>query len=184
MRFNVGWVVGLFLLVAGASILAKEVFHVDIPVFRIGFAAVLIYAGVSILLGVGGYRPPGVGQDMVVFSNAALVPDGEGKMNVIMGRGDLEVGPTLLGKALELNVVFGDAVLKLDPDVPARVVSTTAFGSTTLPDTSSTGFGDRTWTSPSWKAGAPAVDIRTNVVFGALRVQRADESPITASLAH
>lgn len=47
---NGNLILGSLLLLGGASILLKLFFDIDIPIFKLFFAAFLIWAGISILM--------------------------------------------------------------------------------------------------------------------------------------
>jgi hypothetical protein len=177
-RLTWGLMLGLFLLLAGLSVLAKEVFGVEIPVFRLAFALLLLYAGVSLLAGTAGYRTPRPWDEVVVFGVTELDVSGRDEATVLFGQGTVDLSSVQPPRKLTLNVIFGDAQLRYAPDTPLRIVSNTAFGATELPGGQTLPFGERQWTSPAWLADQPAIELTTNVVFGHLAL-RPQEGPLT-----
>jgi hypothetical protein len=175
MKMGCGVVIGLFLLAAGASIILNSVFKLDLPVFRSAVALLLIYAGFGLLLGGFGVHLPAFGGsgERVVFTDAELGPqagnDGEREMSVVFGKGrirlrDFQVSDEVT--ELRLNVVFGEGVVEIDPEVPVMVEASGAFGSTRMPDGNSVTFGTLTWRSPAFRPDAPHIRLRTSTLFG------------------
>jgi hypothetical protein len=179
-RLTWGLVLGLFLLMAGLSVLVKEVFGVEIPVFRLAFALLLLYAGISMLAGTAGYRTPRPWDEVVMFGVTELDASGRDEMTVVFAQGTLDLSGVQPPRKLILNVIFGDAQLRYAPETPLRIVSNTAFGGSELPDGQSLPFGERRWTSPAWRADEPAIELTTNVVFGHLAVHPTREGPALA----
>ncbi|HYW81970.1 MAG TPA: hypothetical protein VFB30_01865, partial [Spirochaetia bacterium] len=70
----------------------------------------------------------------------------------------------------EVNVVFGSGTLRLNPAMPVRVNMSSAFGTVEAPGGRSIAFGDMVYTSPSYKDGAPALEVHATAVFGRLTI--------------
>jgi hypothetical protein len=91
--------------------------------------------------------------------------------NVIFSTGTVDLsGVTLGGSSVrtQVNVVFGNATLRLNPAIPARVNMSSAFGTVEAPAGRSVAFGDTVYTTASYKDGAPALEVRATAVFGRL----------------
>jgi predicted membrane protein len=74
-------------------------------------------------------------------------------------------------RRVEVNVVFGSALVKIDPATPLEVEVNAAFGDARLPDQSTTALGSfRYRASNQDKQQAPKVRIKLNVVFGSCQV--------------
>jgi hypothetical protein len=53
-----------------------------------------------------------------------------------------------------------------------QIRMSSAFGSVRAPDGATVSFGDRTWSSPAYRDGAPALRIKAAAVFGSLAIRR------------
>jgi hypothetical protein len=169
---------GCVLIFFGLSLIARVVFHINIPVFRITFALVLIYLGVQLLFCGRWCRfiPRSVGGD-VVFSEGQMHYDAaRRRYSVVFGKGDLDIAaisPSDVSKtsiATEVNAVFGSCRIKINPAVPTKIKASAVFGSTSLPDGSSVSFGDRTYTTPSFVENAPHLYLKAAAVFGNVEI--------------
>jgi hypothetical protein len=163
---------GVVLIALGVWLLVRRTIPVHVPVVRILVGVLLVYAGIRVLV-----WGPAIGhRNTAVFSQTSIVAgsaDRENEYNVIFGSGDVDLRPlaaTDRSVGAQVNVIFGSAVLRLDPSVPARVHMSAAFGSVHAPDGRTVSFGDATYATPAWKEGAPALDVRAAAVFGSLRI--------------
>jgi len=163
---------GSVLFLAGASIIVKTVFKINIPFFRIGVALFLIYSGISILSAtfsrdrVSRQWPCGSSSASTVLPSAA-------KLDVVFSHGIIDLTETSLeGKGLkkEINVIFSSAEILISRDIPARVTVGGAFSATVLPDGSSISFGDYEYKTSAFTEGQPFLDLKLNVVFGNAKV--------------
>lgn len=164
---------GIVLCLLGVSMILKVVFHLDIPVFRIVLAGVLIVLGVRMLLGVSWKNGPI--RNAVMFSEGDLKPGaGDRDHVVVFGRGVMDlagVRPEDHKDPLELTVVFGSGSLRLDPTVPTKVTLSSAFGGAKVPDGTQIAFGTYVYRTPGQSDDAPFVDVRATVVFGEIKVE-------------
>ncbi|MDI6757215.1 MAG: hypothetical protein QME32_04250, partial [Endomicrobiia bacterium] len=170
---------GSILIFLGLSLIAKVIFHVNIPVFRIAFAFVLIYLGVQLLFCGRWCRftPRSVGGD-IVFSEGEMKYDasrreysvvfGKGMLNLASGLSPSDVSKNSVEK--EVNAVFGNCRVNINPAVPTKIKASAVFGAAVLPDGSSVSFGDRIFTTPSFKEGAPHLYIKVGAVFGSVEI--------------
>lgn len=174
MRIGCGTLFGSFLVLVGVSVIAREVFHVDVPVVRLGLAVGLIWFGVSILAGSVGVKVPSFTNtsDTVLFSSGDLDASGQRELNVVFGSGVIDLShvpaaspPTVV----TVNAVFSDATVRYDPAVPMRVTATSAFGRAALPNEGAVVFGERTWESPGFDPRGRGITVHATAVFGNLR---------------
>jgi hypothetical protein len=160
---------GVVLIVLGVWFLLRHAIPVHIPLFRVLLAVFLIWLGIRVIL-----RLPGGGdRNTLVFSESTMswAPDHGRDYNVIFSSGAVDLSGAPVGAEsvhAEVNVVFGSATLRINPSAPVRVTMTSAFGSVEAPNGRSVAFGDTVYTTPGWKAGAPALDVRATAVFGRL----------------
>ncbi len=163
---------GVVLIALGAWLLVQRSIPVHVPVGRILVGVLFVYVGIRVLV----WGPTLRGTGTTVFSQTTIVADRadrQNEYNVIFGSGDVDLRPLSApdrATDAQVNVIFGSAVLRLDPSLPVRVHMSAAFGSVRAPDGRTVSFGDAVYKTPSWKAGAPALDIRAAAVFGQLRI--------------
>ena len=111
----------------------------------------------------------------MVFSESSLQwsPSHGRDYNVIFSSGTVDLrGVELAGNTVrtEVNVVFGSGTIRLNPAMPVRVNMSSAFGTVEAPEGRSIAFGDTVYTSPSYKDGAPSLEIHATAVFGRLTI--------------
>ncbi len=162
---------GVVLILLGVSLILKWVLGIDIPVFRIVMALVLIYLGVRMLIGTAPSRVDG---NRALFAEAEFSGgEADRDYTVVFGRGNLDLRAAQVTDkdvAVDFSTVFGSGVIHLRKDVPARVKVTSAFGGARLPDGNQVAFGETTWRNAAYKEGAPALVVEAHVVFGGLEV--------------
>lgn len=165
---------GIVLCLLGVSMILKVVFNLDIPVFRIVMAGVLIVLGVRLLLGVSWKGLPQAGST-VLFSESDLKGTGSDRnFTVLFGRGTLDLGgirPEDRKDPIEFTTVFGAGALRLDPAVPTKVTVSSAFAGAHVPDGTQVAFGSYVYRTPGQSDDAPYLDVRATVVFGELKVE-------------
>lgn len=166
-----GFFWGTFLILLGIVIILKVLFHIDIPLFRIFFAVLLIYFGIRLLLGGGWCRP----WHAVPFPETTVSAAGAGgnEYHVLFGRGviDLTGVPVDQGTVRKkIDTVFGSSVVKIDPSMPVLITVHSAFAGARMPDGNVISFGQYTYRSPAYKDGANALIADASVVFGELSI--------------
>jgi hypothetical protein len=163
---------GALLIVAGVLLIVRKYVPFNLPIGRIIVALVFVYLGVRIIVGGTALR----NENTVVFgSRTTLAGDAAASRdyNVIFGSGDIDFTSLPAdGATREVNVIFGSGTLRLNPDTPVQVRMSSAFGSVRTPDGSTVSFGDRTWTSPAYREGSPALRVKAAAVFGSLSIRQ------------
>ncbi len=158
---------GIILVIFGLTVIVKAVFNIDIPVFRIIFAVVLIYFGVKILVGNRTRISHG---NSIIFDKAKITSvKGENEYNIIFGSGDIDLTDIELTEDkhfAEVNVVFGSGKIFIDKDIPVIIKATSVFADCQLPKGNSGFFGERIYKSDSYSRDDPALTLEVTVVFG------------------
>jgi len=164
---------GVVLCLLGVSILLKVAFNLDIPVFRIVLAGVLIVLGIRLLLGTSLKGSPP--RNTIAFSEGEVRPGGDDRnVTVVFGHGRLDltgIRPEDHKDPIEFTTVFGSSTLRLDPAVPTRVTLSSAFGGAKAPDGTQLAFGTYVYRTPGQTDDVPFLDIRATVVFGGLEIE-------------
>lgn len=158
---------GLILVLLGLSMIIKIVFKIDLPIIRIVFAILLIYWGLKLLFGLSFQ----VKKDSdVVFNNANIEHVQAGKeYNVIFGRSNIDLRDFEFQNEtskVEINVVFGNGVIYLNPDLPAKIKIDAVFAEAKLPEKTVSVFGDFVYKTPAYVEGEPHLKLNIDVVFG------------------
>lgn len=163
---------GAVVILLGLSIILKEVFHIHIPVFRVLLGVFLLYLGARIIAG-GFGRNWGSG-DSAVFGNAHMKYDSDKRdYSIVFGSGTIDltnVRSVIENRKIEVNVVFGNGMVRINDSIPLVIKSSTAFGATIMPNNNSAAFGETRYTSPSYVEGQPHLTLETNAVFGKVEV--------------
>jgi hypothetical protein len=160
---------GIVLIALGVWFLLRRYVPVHIPVFRIIVAVVFVYIGVRVLVLGPGVRD----RNTMVFTESTLpyAPGSGHDYNVIFSSGtvDLTGAPAAeQGERAEVNVVFGNGVLRIDASRPVHVHMSSAFGTVEAPNERSVAFGEGDYRTPSWRDGEPGLEIKATAVFGRL----------------
>ena len=165
---------GVVLIAVGVWFLVRRYVPVNIPIFRIIIAVIFFYIGIRVLI----QGPVIRDHNTIVFTESTLpyTPESGHDYNVIFSSGTVDLTTAVVGETgnhAQVNVVFGSAVLRLNPAVPVHVSMSSAFGTVEAPNGTTVAFGDTDYRTPSYKAGAPALDIKATAVFGRLVIQTA-----------
>ncbi|OFZ01262.1 MAG: hypothetical protein A2Z97_02060 [Bdellovibrionales bacterium GWB1_52_6] len=184
-----GTFLGIFLLLVGVSILLRIFTGINIPLGRIALGVFLIYFGVRVILGsswnIGWKHERQDRED----AHTALFREGNFKPNhtdsstqdyqIVFGRGTIDL--TGLAKfqgekpdTVEVNVVFGEAVVLLDPTIQTQIHASSVFGEARMPNGDLVAFGSMRHYFPNAAQAPEAISVlkvQGNVVFGSLRFE-------------
>lgn len=160
---------GIYFILAGSLVILRTHVWLNIPVFRMALALLLIWSGLVVLIGRG--IDPGPEQNTVAFADRTVAAT-SGEYSALFGRGTFVVPEPGEGEGriLEVNAVFGGATVRVPRDVPVRVAVSSAFGAVRTPDGDSSFFGDRTYASPGYSEEAGFIRLKASAVFGILHI--------------
>jgi predicted membrane protein len=159
---------GGFLIILGLLAIVKAVFHLNISMFRIGFALLIIAIGLSMLVTRPRFHG---GNNTVLFGNRQLFLAEQDEYNVIFGQGLIDlsaVNNEPRTRQLEINVVFGEGVIKINPDLPMTIKVSSVFAGAELPDGNRVTMGDYTYRTPNYTEHNGGIRVKANVIFGNL----------------
>lgn len=176
--------VGMVIVLAGASLILEAVFKIHIPLLRIAFGLFFIVLGARIVFGPWPHLAAGQPHAAVMseqrFAPGPAVGD-RLKYDVVFGRAEVDLtglSPLDHDVFVEVNAVFGDVLVMVDPTVALEVDSSAAFGMTRLPDRQTVAFGSAHYQG-SARAG-PRLELKLNAVFGNAEVREvANPRPMT-----
>ena len=159
---------GAIVVLIGITIILNGVLGIRIPIIRIVFGLLLIYWGVSLLVGARFGR-----SGAAVFSDSEVRASSAGKQDVIFGRSVIDLTGIVLKEGVnryEVNTVFGASIIKLDRAMPVKVVASSAFAGVKMPDGGNIAFGETTYRSMSLKEDSTYLLVKASVVFGGTEV--------------
>lgn len=177
MKMSATLIIGIILILLGASAILKVAFNVDFPLLKIGFAALFIYIGIRIIAG-GSFHFFGdkENENSVIFAEKTVnaVEDGR-EYNVIFGGVIYDLSNIAFepgkDKHIKLNTIFGSTKILLNRNIPVRINSNTVFGGTMLPNGDKSSFGEAKYNTDTIMGDTiPHLVIEANTVFGGLRV--------------
>ena len=163
---------GLILILFGLSAILRE-YGINIPFFRVLFALLLIYLGLAMLLGKPIFRTD---DDISLFTNTNIkvTKNINEEYNIIFGTGEIDMRELIIEEAnepIEVNVIFGNGVLKINNEHPVLIDASSAFGSVRMPEGNSIVFGDYTYQNEIEDSGLNRIFIKASAVFGKLEIK-------------
>ena len=175
MRLGFGLIVGLLVVLLGVSIVLRAVFQIDVPLFRTALGLALVFFGVKLVF--DAWSPSRVRAPETAallegrsFAPTAATGPGDLKYSVTLGSGTVDLtrlSPEGPPRRVEVDTVFGQTVIRVDPAIPYEVDASAAFGEARLPNRDATFFG-----SAHYRSGqAPHLMLKLNVVFGQAEIQ-------------
>jgi hypothetical protein len=174
MKMGAGLFWGVLLLILGIALIIKVVFNVDFPVFKILFGVFLILIGLKVLFGRVLIPEGTIGPDDTIFAERVYDRPETGKeYNVIFGKGVYDFTDVDLSGGdvdVEINTVFGGAVVKIREDMPLRIEADAVFAGAELPDGNTAVFGSSLYTTNSYTRDSASLNIKIGVVFGGVQV--------------
>jgi len=172
---GIGIFLGILLILAGSAIILRILFNIDIPVFKLLVAFILIYIGIRMLSGDFSIKNIHTGQNAVIFGETKFhgIPENH-EYTILFAQAridlsDVEASDEL--KSLKINTIFGESELIIRKDQSILIKADAAFASARLPGNNETSFGKVQYQSRSEKI---MLEVESNVVFGEFRVLEKD----------
>ncbi|MBS4016031.1 MAG: hypothetical protein KGZ86_06325 [Candidatus Latescibacteria bacterium] len=163
---------GVLIVVIGILVLIRVIFGVQIPILSLIIGLLLIYFGVRIITGMSCCRRPRT----VVFEEKHIRGTAaQEKYDVVFGKSTIDLTSIELKPGMnkvEINTIFGNSIIKIDPAMPVKIRASAVFGSARLPDGSTTAFGDYTYQTDTLKHNESKdyLLIKLDVVFGSAEI--------------
>jgi hypothetical protein len=161
---------GIALIILGLGLMARFMYNIHFPWFRIFIAFIFIYAGLWLLL-----RPKfdlSAG-NLILFSQGRLQYDESQKdYTILFGSGSMDISniDVTYTRTIEVNGIFSESVIRIGRDVNFRIKADAAFASFSGPGGNSVSFGNQHYQPPWFNPDKPYLKIKANVVFGSMRV--------------
>lgn len=159
-----GLIWGSIFVLIGVSI----IFH--LPFFRVAIGLLLIYWGISFIMGGSSWRCP---SHTTLFSEQTVKSEDIRKeYNVVFGKSMIDLSGITADqpRKIKLTTVFGQSVIKVNPAVPMKIEVNSAFAGANMPDGTVMAFGKYEYKTPAYNATANAVNVEATVVFGAMDI--------------
>lgn len=160
---------GGIVVLIGISIIAQAIFKINIPVFKIGVALILIYLGFKMLIGAFGFSSTNFMSDQQVTVERL---NKENTFDVVMGsqRIDLTQIDLMAGAAeVTCNVVMGSSTVILPKNANIEVISSVVLGSVKDPKGHETVLGEQRNRYESVGSNLNLM-VKLNVVLGSAEV--------------
>lgn len=170
MRIFSSMTLGILLVLFGILFILKNTLNINIPTTRIIIGVLIIAFGVNVLFGSSFSKGD---KDIIFQSGTISLQQGKHEYNVIFGNGVIDfsnVKPGDFKGTIEINVIFGQADLKVNPDIPVTIETNTVFGTTKTPEIETNFFGDSTYKNKVENSESSGLKIETNTVFGQIKI--------------
>ena len=169
---SISFFLGAFLIILGAAFFAEEIWHLDIPVFKLTVGLAMIFVWLRLV--VNKKKDGDVTEEArVIFGDRPFDTHTiHSDYSVVFGSSlaDLSNLPAGENKEVEIKCVFGEFQVKINPKSNVQIISKAVFGSLEFPDLSSYSFGDHLWRSSAFDPSQPTLTIRAEVVFGRIMI--------------
>lgn len=161
---------GTLLILFGISILIKVLLGIDIPIVRIFVALILIYGGVTLVLG----TLPQYSKESIIFQKASLKPKKlESMYTIALSSATLDFSSLRFKEPQEVKVttILGSTKIKLNKSLPTEIYVNTSFANAQLPNDDKVSFsGSYPYKIPADSTQEPLLKLQANVVLGNLEI--------------
>lgn len=163
---------GVLLILLGILLLVRYLFKIEIPIFIISAAIIIVFVGVSFFINSPGTRS----ENNIVFSKnktiSAVKPGSEYSIVFSSGTIDLtKASPQNVGDKIKINNVFSNGVIKVNPQTPLVVRTHSLFAVTETPNDDLIFFGNTNYQSNNFKKDANYIEVEAKVLFGRLAIE-------------
>lgn len=165
---------GLLLVLIGLSIIIKIVFNIDIPVFRVVIGFLLIYFGFQIIFGSSFlFRRRRAVQPRQTPNREYNLQRDNNEYNVIFGRSTIDLTDRrdlTRDTFLEINVIFGSALVYIDPTIPMQIEINTVFGDASLPEKRFAVLGQEKYRTGAKDYVGSVLYLKISCIFGSVQM--------------
>ena len=167
------------LIIFGISMLLGTLFGITIPVFRIFIGFFLVYLGIQMIANWPARKEQVkesiyFGKRSLIVEAATIQGEKPVRYTVMFGTADIDlshieaINQEHRPVKLEIKTLFGNTQLKINKDIPTKIISSTSFGQTEFPNDTNITFGSYTYRT--YEEGKPHLVIRTSTAFGKLEI--------------
>jgi len=169
MRLCGGIFMGIIFLTVGIILLLNSFFNFNINMFKLIIGIVIVLFGVFVLFNGFGFQDS---RNIVFKEGIIRVSEVQDEYNIIFASGTVDLSKVRVEdevKKIEINTIFAEGKVILDPDVPTLIKASSAFGDLKLPDRSSVVFGSQKYRIGDVSTNQGYLEIEASVVFGSLK---------------
>lgn len=159
---------GISLIILGLLLIIKTIFGITIPVVRVAIGALFMYAGITLITGIGSYSSKQT--RYIMFKQETVrIHQPYRSYNVLFGNGviDLSIVPIKKYTQVDINVLFGLCVVKLSAQTPTKIHAESFLGGLQLPDESVLNWGKKRYIFTG-NGSHPLLEVNAKAVFGNL----------------
>ena len=169
MRLCGGIFMGIIFLTVGIILLLNSFFNFNINMFKLIIGIVIVLFGVFVLFNGFGFQDS---RNIVFKEGIIRVSEVQDEYNIIFASGTVDLSKVRVEdevKKIEINTIFAEGKVILDPDVPTLIKASSAFGDLKLPDRSSVVFGSQKYRIGDISTNQGYLEIEASAVFGSLK---------------
>jgi len=170
MRIFGGVFMGIIFLTVGIILLLNSIFNFNINIFKLTIGILIVLFGVFILFNGFGFQDS---RNIVFREGTIRVSEVKNEYNIIFASGTVDLSKVKIEdevKKTEVNTIFAEGKVILNPDVPTLIKASSAFGELELPDRSSVVFGSKEYKIGEISANQGYLEIDASAVFGKLKI--------------
>ena len=169
MRLCGGIFMGIIFLTVGIILLLNSFFNFNINMFKLIIGIVIILFGIFVLFNGFGFQDS---RNIVFKEGIIRVSEVQDEYNIIFASGTVDLSKVRVEdevKKIEINTIFAEGKVILNPDVPTLIKASSAFGELKLPDRSSVVFGSQKYRIGDISTDQGYLEIEASAVFGSLK---------------
>jgi hypothetical protein len=173
------FLVGLLVMIIGASIAVDLLFDAGMPVLKGSLAVLLVVLGVRLVTHAS-WTPRGTNVHQTTAGEQTFRLSGRlddnPEYDVVLGKAVVDltgVSPPDHDVTVTVEALFGAAEVRVDPAVPYDVEGSAAFGEVRTPDQAHTALGRVRYRPPGLLPETPRLHLKVNAAFGSLVVVEA-----------
>lgn len=169
MRLFGGAFIGIIFLAVGIILLLNSFFNFNINIFKLIVGVVIVLFGVFILFNGFGFQDS---RNIVFREGTIRVSEVQDEYNIVFASGTIDLSKVKIEdevKKIEINTIFAEGKVILNPDVPTLIKASSAFGELELPDRSSVIFSSQKYRIGDISTNRGYLEIKASAVFGKLK---------------
>lgn len=171
MRFlssGIFW--GFIVILFGVGILLKSVFHVNIPFFKILIGIIIIFFGISFIVGAMSQRKSEAIFRDYNFNFGTI----EKEYNIVFSKGVFDFTnfnfSNYNGEFIKINSAFSKSEIYLSRNFEYEIRADSIFGVVSLPNGESVSFGNIARLENAENSGLKRINLHVSSVFGETKI--------------
>jgi predicted membrane protein len=172
MRLSGGVFMGIIFLTVGIILLLNSIFNFNINIFKLTIGILIVLFGVFVLFNGFGFQDSKDSRSIIFREGAIRVSEVHDKYNIVFASGTIDLSKVKIEdevKKIEVNTIFAEGKVILNPDIPTLIKASSAFGELELPDRSSVIFSSQKYRIGDISTNQGYLEIEASAVFGKLK---------------